>query len=132
TYATPFRNVRPDVAYVGDAACAGCHKDETDAYRRHPMGRSFAPISADDLKEATAAPPFEKFGSTFRVERRGEQVFHTELRRDAAGRKAAELTTPVHYTLGSGSRGKSYLIDRDGYLFQSPVSRFAQKNGFDL
>src|SRR5262245_58160657 len=25
SYATPYRNVRPDVAYVGDEACAGCH-----------------------------------------------------------------------------------------------------------
>src|SRR5437016_3674783 len=49
SYATPFRNVRPEVQYVGDAACAECHKDVSDAYRQHPMGRSFAPVSSADL-----------------------------------------------------------------------------------
>src|SRR5688500_17549847 len=27
TFATRFRNVHPDVIYVGDAACRPCHKD---------------------------------------------------------------------------------------------------------
>ena len=27
TYDGPFRNVRPGVQYVGDAACADCHHD---------------------------------------------------------------------------------------------------------
>ena len=25
TFATPYRNVRPDVEYVGDPSCANCH-----------------------------------------------------------------------------------------------------------
>src|SRR5947209_4248935 len=40
TYAGPYRNIDPDVRYVGDAACAGCHKDIAESYARHPMGRS--------------------------------------------------------------------------------------------
>src|SRR5262245_35581067 len=42
TFDTLFRNVRPDVAYVGDNACAPCHKDLCDSYHEHPMGRSAA------------------------------------------------------------------------------------------
>src|SRR5437667_144570 len=37
---TPYRNVRPDAAYLGDAACAPCHHAVCDDYHRHPMGRS--------------------------------------------------------------------------------------------
>src|ERR1700720_2764393 len=39
-FPTPFRNVKPGVAYVGDAACAGCHRDIAKRYHAHPMGRS--------------------------------------------------------------------------------------------
>src|SRR5438477_5579787 len=46
TYDTLFQNVRPEVNYVGDAACAECHKDYAAAYRRHPMGQAFAPVSS--------------------------------------------------------------------------------------
>ena len=43
--ATPFRNARPDVKYVGDAACAQCHAEQAETYGRHPMGRSLAPAA---------------------------------------------------------------------------------------
>ena len=34
--------------------------------------------------------------------------------------------------LGSGRQGASYLIDRDGFLFQSPISWYAQQRRWDL
>src|SRR5262245_49924101 len=40
TFATPFRNVHPDIHYVGDAACANCHLEIDQKYHAHPMGRS--------------------------------------------------------------------------------------------
>src|SRR5262245_11911700 len=36
---SPFLNTRPSVAYVGDEACGGCHRQISDSYHRHPMGR---------------------------------------------------------------------------------------------
>ncbi len=42
-YKGPYLNVRPEVKYVGDAACAGCHAVKTDGFHRHPMGRSIVP-----------------------------------------------------------------------------------------
>jgi predicted CXXCH cytochrome family protein len=38
----------------------------------------------------------------------------------------------VKYALGSGTRGVSYLIEREGRLFQSPISWYRQKNRWDL
>src|SRR5260370_19135382 len=43
TFATPYRNVRPDVKYVGDAACVRCHARQRKTYRKHPMGLSLPP-----------------------------------------------------------------------------------------
>src|SRR5262245_58707188 len=51
--ASPWRNARPDVVYVGDQACAGCHADHAESYGRHPMGRSLAPLRQ--------APPLQQF-----------------------------------------------------------------------
>src|SRR5437762_1561401 len=45
TFQTPYRNVRPEVKYVGDTACAGCHPSQAKTYRQHPMGRSLAPLA---------------------------------------------------------------------------------------
>src|SRR5436305_4558915 len=79
TFPTPFRNVRPEVKYVGDAACAACHADIDRTYHRHPMGRSAA--------VAAHAPPLERYdaaannpavaqGFVLRVERDGGTVRH--------------------------------------------------------
>src|SRR5262245_37622426 len=39
SYPTPYKNVRPEVKYVGDAVCAECHAKESESYAHHPMGR---------------------------------------------------------------------------------------------
>src|SRR5260370_24652802 len=40
TYDTPFRNVRPDVKYVGDEACARSTRAPANSYHNHPTWRS--------------------------------------------------------------------------------------------
>src|SRR5438874_759474 len=56
TLPTPFLNVRPDVKYVGDQACADCHAEQFEQYRRHPMGRSLAPVATASSLERFEAP----------------------------------------------------------------------------
>src|SRR5262249_25055087 len=38
----------------------------------------------------------------------------------------------VQFALGSGTRGITYLIERDGFLFQSPIAWFAQQHRWDI
>jgi hypothetical protein len=135
TFSTPYRNVRPEVGYVGDEACAGCHGGHAENYRRHPMGRSFAPVSRlvpPDRYDASAHNPFERPGRLFRVDRRGDAVFHRAVLRGPEGRPLAEAEAEVQYAVGSGTRGRSYLVNRDGYLVESPISWFSQKASWDL
>src|SRR2546426_10209436 len=44
-YSGPLGNVHPSVKYVGDAACAACHAELGQNYRRHPTGTSLAPVA---------------------------------------------------------------------------------------
>ncbi len=134
-FATPFRNVRPGVTYVGDEACAACHLDIAEAYRKHPMGQSFAPVAqrADrDRYDESAHNPFTQFGTQFQVRRDGDRVVHQARRKADDGRTLFETEAEAAYVLGSGTRGRSYLVERDGYLFQSPISWFAQQQRWDL
>lgn len=133
---SPWKNARLDVAYVGDAACARCHGEISETFRRHPMGRSLAPISSapavgggDDPDGSTT---FEAAGSRFTVDRRGGRMVHREARLDAEGRVLAQVEAVVAYALGSGTRGVSYLVERDGRLFESPISWYSQKRRWDI
>src|SRR5438132_448588 len=56
TFATPFLDVRPEVKYVGDEVCAGCHEGHAKTFRQHPMGRSLAPLSAATPVERLKGP----------------------------------------------------------------------------
>jgi hypothetical protein len=135
TFATPYRNVRPDVKYVGDEACATCHPRLSTTYHRHPMGRSMSPVaraSALEAYDGAARNPFDVSGFRYAVERRGEHLIHKEAAADQFGAKLFEMEAEVQFVLGSGERARSYLINRDGYLFASPLSWYSQKGIWDL
>ena len=135
TYPTPFQNVRPDVKYVGDEACAECHNDLFDSFRRHPMGRALAPVAAAEpieRYEAAAFNPFPADGLHYGVERRDGRVFHREWADGPDGQALVQTEAEVQFAVGSGARGRSYIIDRDGYLFQSPITWYPAGGRWDL
>jgi predicted CXXCH cytochrome family protein len=134
TFATPYRNVRPEVPYVGDEACARCHPEIADRYRRHPMGRSFAPIARLLASDPAVAAPssFEAQGLHYAVERRGPQLFHRESLRSPHGEVLAERAAEIRYVIGSGTRGYTFVWGENGFLFQSPISWYTQKKTWDL
>jgi hypothetical protein len=135
TYAANLRNTRAGVHYVGDAACTRCHHRLAAAYHQHPMGRSLAPVAEVTPPEPSgpkAHNPFEIGGLQFLVERQGPRTVHKALRRDPQNRVVAEAEAQVRFAVGSGRRGRSYLIDRGGYLFQSPISWYAERGAWAL
>jgi Flp pilus assembly protein TadD len=99
------------------------------------MGRSLLPVAnASPLEryDAAARNPFDAAGFRYTVELRGQQVVHKETAIDPSGTRLFDREAEIHFVVGSGERGRSYLINRDGYLFASPVSWYAQKGIWDL
>jgi hypothetical protein len=127
--ASSLRNRPLGSRYQGDAACRRCHQGISDSYSRHPMGRSLSPIesrpAAGEGPDAERAE-FEFQGRFYSIERRGSRVVHRETRRDRSGRAVALLEADVRYVIGSGRQGFSYLIERDGFLFESPITWYTK------
>jgi hypothetical protein len=129
----PFRNVRPDVRYVGDDACARCHEDLCQSFHQHPMGRSVAAVGrATPLErfDAAVGNPFNDSVFRYHMERRGGRWFQRESVPSSNDQIAQEAE--VQFAVGSGTQGRSYLIDRDGFLFQAPASWYPRKQRWDL
>jgi Flp pilus assembly protein TadD len=137
-YAGPFLNIHPDVAFVGDAKCAECHLDKALTYQDHPMARSLLPISAVAARQrydAAVNNPFHPPLSSqdlFLVERHGDRVLHRWAHRNEKHETIYALDQTADYVIGSGARGHSYLSNRGGFLFQTPISWFSQKQIWDL
>jgi hypothetical protein len=131
---TPYKNAQPGVDFVGDASCTSCHAEIAASFHQHPMGRSMA--FADEtvtpgLNRDTSKVTFAASGLEYAVERRDGHIVHSETRKDAQG-EVVRIETEVTYEFGSGHRGRSYLIERDGRLFQSPISWYSQQGRWDL
>ena len=41
-------------------------------------------------------------------------------------------TAPLHYYIGSGSVARSLVTAVDGFLFQSPLTYYAARDGWEL
>jgi hypothetical protein len=123
---------RPD-GYLGSHVCAECHAEIFQQYASTPMGQSLAavddamPVEGDP--SAVVEPPGNRI---YKVGRDEGGVFHSEITLDEEGLPLFECRELVRFVLGSGKRGRSYLISRNGQLFQSPIGWYAQSGQWDL
>jgi hypothetical protein len=127
-YDGPYRNIDPDVRYVGAASCAGCHDAIARNYARHPMGRSLVAAEAPLDRRSTPDTnnPFLALGRRFEADRRGERLWHRQVLLDDSGKPVVESAQEVRWMIGSGAKGYAYLSEHDGYLLQTPISWFSQ------
>jgi Tfp pilus assembly protein PilF len=135
-YSGKYQNIDPNVAYVGSDRCAGCHDEQAGPYREHPMARTLIPIAELAPKQkgfldAAHNMPFEELGSRFEVVYQEDRVLHRRTLLDAANLPLETRELEANYAIGSGVHGYSYLTLRDGFLFQTPVSWFSEKQRWD-
>lgn len=133
TYPTPYRNVKPGVAYVGDEACAVCHKEICTTYHQHPMGRSAELVTPATMTEKfpfSGKAEFQAGPFTLAAEKTAAGLRHRLRLTESTDRIEADL--PVSVAIGSGTRGKSYLTVRNGSVWQTPVSWFGPDEKWDL
>lgn len=135
-YQTPYKNVRPDVRYLGSERCADCHAEIAVEYRKHPMGRSMEPIGANhSLYESLVRGGKKTFvsqGFHYEVEARNGNLIHREVFRNEQGDSLTTREVAVAHAIGSGTQGKSFFYEADGFLFQSPISWYAKGERWDL
>jgi Tfp pilus assembly protein PilF len=118
--------------FVGDAQCAGCHREISESFRRHPMGRSIVPI-AEAPGYGSEPVRFEAGGLVYEAESRDGRLIHRESLRDASGQVVGMVEGIVRFAMGSGTRGVSYLVEREaGSLLQSPIAWYTQGGRYDL
>lgn len=128
---SPYLNTGPDARYTGIASCRECHSGRYDSYLHTAHSRAFT--SANPAAE----PPDGTFlhkasGRSYRVYRAEGQLRHEELLRAPDGREIARVDLPVRYLLGSGHFSRSYLVEVDGFLFESPITWYTQKQVWDV
>lgn len=129
--ATRYQNASQEVGYIGAAQCAACHPGEHQSYMQ--TAHSLALAEIDPANE----PPAGSFDDPasqrqYRVYRKGVELRHEESIRQANGEPLVLTDVPVKYVIGSGRFSRSYLVDREGFLFESPATWYTAKNAWGL
>jgi hypothetical protein len=97
--------------FVGSQACRTCHTAISDSYARTPMAQSSGRVESFPAASFTAA------GHRYRIS--GKQLIF-----DGGA-------VSFDYFVGSNSAGRSYIHEQDGYLFELPVTWYAQRKTWD-
>lgn len=127
------RPAPPSEGFVGSAACTDCHAEIAEKYRTHSMANALGLVSehdgVEDYTQTEVAPPGPR---RYRIEQRGDQVFHHEVMLDQAGQPIYDQAVEVKYRLGSGKRGRAYLTFDHGLFFQSSIGWYSEGKKWDL
>ncbi len=127
-----FANAAPGVAYVSATACADCHEDQQATYAHTTHSRAFGET---DPAAEPGDGEYDHVASSrsYRVFRKDGQMHHREaLRGVGAADAALAVEHPVRYSLGSNNFGRSYLVEVDGFLAQSPIGWYERAKTWDM
>jgi len=129
---SPFLNTRPGVKYVGDDRCADCHVEQATTYRAHPMGRSVSLATKPLPGQREAHRTFTAGGQEYGVDVGKDRVVHREAFIGPKGEVVTEQAEEITFAVGSGRQGQSFLLQRSGAVFLSPISWYSGKKAWDL
>lgn len=130
-----YKNIHAGVKYMGDQACVRCHGELVAAFKRTPMGSSLAPIAGENAIGSLLAgdkPHFVAQGLDYSVEDQHGRMIHVESRKDGSGAEIVRNNAEVRFVLGSGRQAFAFLIERDGFLFESPITWYARERRWHL
>jgi len=113
-------------SYAGNQACARCHSAIYESYQRTAMARASGP-AIDAL--TTAEFTHKESGVHYRIYAENGRAW---LSFDRPGDPEVRGKRELLYYIGSGRRGRSYLFETDGFLFESPVNWYANKQLWDM
>jgi Tetratricopeptide repeat len=127
-----YRNIRTGVEYVGDEACRQCHSAKYETFKKTGMGRSMSRAALAPNASSNPVTLDMKDGRVYSVFFKDGKMLHSETQLDASRKPIFTETHQVAYSVGSGEHGRSYLIERDNFLFLSPVSFYTRVGKWGL
>lgn len=126
-----YLNTGPDAEFVGSAACAGCHPNNHKSYALTAHSKALADVTPAD-EPPDGAFEHKPSGRSYRVYRGDNQLRHEEVLRSSDGKEIARIDLPVRYRVGSGHFTRTYLVEVDGHLHESPITWFVSKGRWDM
>jgi len=123
------------VHYVGMDACKSCHLDIDNTFIETGMGKSFGVAtrqkSAGNYKNHQ--PVYDSsLNNYYYPFWKGDSLYIKEFQLGKNKDTLYQRTEKVDYIIGSGQHTNSHISNRNGYLYQLPLTWYTQKKRWDL
>jgi hypothetical protein len=126
--AVPWRTTKPfaEAGYVGSAACAKCHEQQSASQHETAMGRALERAADAEILRSRPRLAFRAGAFTFEITRRGEQSIYSVT----DGRET--VSAPILYAFGQGKAGQTYVYQLGGAFYESRLSYYREIDGLDF
>jgi hypothetical protein len=126
-----FQNAAVDVDYVGSQQCVTCHADQHATWKTSSHAKSMTRVTSAD------EPPDAKFehrksGRVYEVARVESSLHHRESMVLNDGTLVPLSDHPLDFLVGSGRFSRTYLVELDGSLIESPITWYTQRQAWDM
>lgn len=125
---TPYFSARGAASQVGSEKCAACHDAEHQSYLETAHSRALSEVFPENEPEDVEFQ-HKASGRRYRVYRDGHSLHHAEWLGDDDELKN-DYT--VRYLIGSGRHTRSYLVEADGFLVESPLTWYASRKAWGM
>jgi hypothetical protein len=106
--------------YVGNEACRRCHERIYQAYAQTAMARTSGPALQGLLGGSFT---HARSGVSYQVFQEGDEAVLSYERTGGAPLRGRQT---LKYYVGSNTRGRAFLFEIDGFLYQTPINYYAK------
>jgi len=133
---SPWRNVYDsNVHYVGMQTCRTCHENVYQTFIQTGMGQSFGLAtkqkSAADFSPSHALVYDKDLDFYYKPYWNNDSLYVMEFRLEGKDTVHKRIQK-VDYIVGSGQHTNSHIFNKNGYLYQVPITFYTQKKQWDL
>lgn len=119
--------------YIDPNTCRSCHAQIVDEYLKTGKGRSFYSVnSAAAMGDWRTSLVFDSILNFYYQPLKHDSLFFMHEFRMEGRDTVHSRKEPVHFVIGSGNQTHSFLFQRNGYLFESPITWYSRKKIWDL
>ncbi|MFN0203139.1 MAG: tetratricopeptide repeat protein [Bacteroidia bacterium] len=127
--ATTYSSLDKNTKYVGNKTCASCHKDIYESYLQTGMGKSFyQPNKANIIEKFDEkALVYDTYSNFYYFPYwAGDSMYVMEFRLEK-GDTTYKRVEKIDYIVGSGHQTRSYLLAKNDYYYEVPITWYVSK-----
>jgi hypothetical protein len=120
------RKTPANTQFIGDQACAQCHKKMVSTHAQSAMAMAMEPVAHSKVLVDNPTMTFRTGPYTYEVKRKDNESTYTVT--DGKG----TISLPILYAFGQGKAGQTYVLQHEGAYYESLVSYYNEVQGLDF